>query len=373
MVTSRLVLQESYNMGFKAFYGPLNKYENIAGSSNSNMSGYLAQFPVANSGHHVGVNWIAPKTGTIAEIGFICTTVSGSTPPTYKLCVEAIGLTKDATGVILSQTNGFIPSTASGFHWIPLATTMNVVEGSGYGCTIRLNSGTIDGANCAFFGYSHISERDCGYISPFPIRNNGSFSTPAGFPVITPKYSDGTIPKGFFQVSSGTAGFLGTTFNSGTTLPMKGLAFSVPFPCKLDSFLVPVAQVSSNSHLEIRLYDYTNTLILNRPYPANMSYSANQGTLLVELASGIEISPNRTYRIVVNPTGTANVNQYYAEFSNGQNLLNYMGPNISGCMTEGSGSPPAWQNYNSAGLGYRTYGIVPFISAIPVAGRRRAR
>lgn len=361
-------------MGYKQFNSVLGKYESIPALSTSNMSGYIVQFVVANSGHHVGSNWIAPRDGTINDIGVICTFVSGSTPPTYKLCIEALNTSKDANGTILAQTNGFIPSTASGFHWIPLSTPFAVGEGSGYACTVRLNSGTIDGANCAFFGYIYApSSRDCGYISPFPIRNNGSFSTPNGFPTLTPRYSDNTLPKGFFPLSSGTVGYLGTTFNSGTTLPMKGLAFSTPFACKIDGFIVTTSQASANSHLEIRLYDYNNTLIFNRGYLGNRNYNAGQGAMLVEMASGIEIYPNRTYRVVINPTGTANVTQAFTEFTNANDLLNYYGPNMSGCMTEGSGSPPSWQNYNGEALGYRAYSIIPLISAIPVAGRRRAR
>jgi hypothetical protein len=355
-------------MGFINFRAPLGNFEIIRQSEGNNANTILSS-AIASTGHYVGANWIAPKTGNITSIGVLLTALSGSLPTT-NIVLEGVNTSKGADN-IAAATTGLITSVTSGFVWIPFPSTQ-VKEGSGYSCVIR-STGTVSSTNCGFFGYSNnpSSVNANGYLNNFPIRFVGSLSTPIGYSMIVPRYSDGSIPQGFYIANTGNVPYGGATFSSGTSLPLKGLLFQTPFECKLSSFLIATAQVSSQSHTEVRLYDSANALLFRREFAANKNWTGNQGCLLVELASGIIVKKNTNYRLILNPSGTAALSNYFNTMNSTGDLQNFYG--FSGCMTEGSGtgSSLAWKNYNNSTDGFRAWIAMPILSDIAIAGRRR--
>lgn len=355
-------------MGFFNFKAPLGNWEILQQGSTNTSSG-LVHAALLSTGHYVGANWIAPKTGDITSIGLILTALSG-TLPTINISLEGVSTTKGADNVQAAVT-GVNLAVSSGFTWIPIPSTQ-VKEGSGYSCVIRC-TGTINSSNCGFFGYMNLTTavNAGGYLNNFPIKFQGSLSTPVGFPVVVPRYSDGSIPQGFIISNSGNLGYNATTFNSGTALPMKGLLFQTPFECKMSAYVIDTVQINGNSHLEVRLYDSNNTILSRREFNAQKNFTGSQGGLLIELASGIILKKNTNYRIVLNPTGTAAINNFYVNMNSTGDLQNFYG--FSGCMTEGSGtgSSIAWKNYNNSTDGFRAWIAMPILSDVAIAGRRR--
>lgn len=355
-------------MGFFNFRAPLGNFE-IIQQSNTNTASGLVYAALTSTGHYVGTNWIAPKTGNITSIGLILATLSGSLPTTM-VSLEGVTTSKSADN-IQAATTGVNLSVASGFTWIPIPSTQ-VKEGSGYTCVIR-STGTVSSTNCGFFGYANPTPavNAGGYLNNFPIKFQGSFTTPVGFPTIIPRYSDGTVPQGFIICNTGNVGYNASTFSSGTSLPMKGLLFQTPFECKMSAYAIGTVQINGNSHLEVRLYDTNNNLLSRREFNAQKNWTGSQGCFLVELASGIILKKNTNYRIVINPTGIAAVNNFYINATSTGELQNFYG--FSGCMTEGSGtgSSLAWKNYNNSSDGFRGWIAMPILSDIAIAGRRR--
>lgn len=353
-------------MGFINLNVPMGNIENLQMANTANLSG-IVSYPLLSTGYYLSSNWIAPKTGNIDSIGIVLTALSG-TLPTTNLSIEGINTSKGADD-IQAATTGISLAVSSGFTWFPIPS-YQVKEGSGYSCVIRC-TGTVGSTNCGFFGMAYLPNNTCGLISNFPVRFLGSLSLPVGYPLIVPRYDDGQIPKGFIITNTGSVGFLGTPWNSGTALNYKGLLFQSPIECKIQSFWIATSQISANSHLEVKLYDTNNNLLINRYYAANKNYNPNAGSLLVELASGLIIKKNTNYRLVISPSGTANVLANYMTMNSTAELQNFYG--FSGCMTEGSGTNTniAWKNYNNSTDGYRAYVAMPFLSQIAFGGRRR--
>jgi hypothetical protein len=297
---------------------------------------------------HAGIVFRAPKTGTIDEIAAHLT-VANAFDNGLRVSFQAINATGFNDGTPVENAVLASGSQATGWNSFgALSAGKSVTRGAVY-CLVFDNVSFTAGDDVSIGSTSFLSS---GEGFPYGILNAAKVN--ASLPNCALHYSDGTWALPSPTIWTLTVG--GTNFNidNATTPDEVGMAFQLPFPCRLTEALFPL-QVAATGDFDVILYDASNTVLSTVSYDGNVTNSTSGRWYHCLLASAVDLAANTLYRIVYRPSTTNNVIIEYATMPNsGLFAANVWGGYGYATVRTDAGS---WTNYNNGTDGYRIVAI----------------
>lgn len=301
-----------------------------------------------------------PRTGTLDRFDADIGTVTNSPDNGLRFSFQSVDATTGLpTGTILGATNDALTTYAhtvtTGWKSTNFNETVSVTRGDVVAAVINIPSFTAgDDVGVTSLG-SMFAEQ--GF--PYGVRVTSTKET-SSQPVIIPHYTDGYIMS---PPHIGASNVATIPYNSGTTGADEwGLAFSLPFPAKIDRIHVSMA-VAAGADFEVVLYDSDGTTVLGTStHDGNITASASANTYIIELPSDVTLSANTTYRATIRPTTANNVTLGYVTFESADLMATWAGGD-NFWMTSQLNQGGTWTNYNNGTDGYRRPRIALHLSA----------
>jgi hypothetical protein len=205
---------------------------------------------------------------------------------------------------------GYMGTTGTGS-----GTKRSVTKGDWLVCQLRFESFVAsDSVSFATMSVSSKIELNTGLTNYLGTSTNSGTAwtvNNAGVISIALKYDDGTYAQ-FEWPNIAPSATNTRAFNSGSTPDERGFLFQLPFPARVKGCWIRVA---SSAAFDIVLYDAASGVAGSiTPTPANV-YVTSGANGYYEFASGISLTKNVNYRLVVKPTTVSNVSIYDMDFN----------------------------------------------------------
>ena len=198
-----------------------------------------------------------PKTGSITDVGVCAVSVTGN-PPAYNVGMVTVD---PATGFpTVAAFGGSAPAsydfTATGWHWITLATPAAVTAGDIAAARIWAGGVAPDAANCVTV-YIQQAIGDDFHMLTRGTEYRGFWSEEPGQPMgIAIRYSDGSIH------GLPCTALISDFYDSADTPDEVGAVFTLPFPCICFGARISLSDTDTpDSACDFRLYDSTGAVL----------------------------------------------------------------------------------------------------------------
>jgi len=267
----------------------------------------LSSTTLSASGHKVGALFIAPKTGTISQIGF--SQVRVGTSPTFEARLETVSSNLPSGTLFGTDTKTATFSDATGAGaWYKKSLTANasVTKGDLLAVVIAYVSGTIDGSNNLVVGRSVTNAAGFPtFLAPVGVSHNGtSWSTAQVPPTMALYYDDGTIVSGYptYDIAS-------FNFNSGSAADEFANKFTAPFAGTMSGVIVSLSFAASSS-ATVTLYDSNSSVVYEQTVTPSMVTSGSNGMVYIPFAANTEIDHGAVYRVAVKANNANNLTMH---------------------------------------------------------------
>ncbi len=309
-------------------------------------------FVIDASGERAVVVLRCPKDGVLDRFDALVGAVANSPDNGLRFSFQGVNAADGQNdGTILGATNNafvtYAHTVTTGWKSTNFGETVTVTRGQLIACVIDIpsftasDSVTITGINHSVSNYF-----------PYCISATNT-KQPSRSLCIALHYTDGYafISPLFPGCDTVTT----VNYNSGTLVADEwGMAFQVPWPCKLSQIGVELGvNAGGGNDFEVLVYDASNTVLSTIAQDGDVF----GGTTVARgcqfpLASELTLSPNTTYRITIRPT---TVNGILIEYMTFQSLalMNAMGGGSNFYMTSRLDQTGAWTDYNAASPGFR--------------------
>lgn len=316
-----------------------------------------------SSNDGVGSVFAAGRTGNITEIGLNVTAKSG-TAPTFRLGIETMVVTRQASGTYLGGGNAYVdfanPST--GWAWRTLGTPAAVTKDTIYAAFLRYLSGTIDGSNNITV---QLSTAGLGSTIRLPANItlvDGAWSNSslgAGFGV---KYDDGTVEVGGAPFVSAS----NNAWNSGSSPVYRGNGWTPQFGGRLNGAWI-CYRPTDTSDFRLKVFAATTLVATSKTIDIDVEW-LNTGAGLAWIPfDPTTFVPGVDLRFVMEPTtvnnGTGGVHLVFNDVASQRAYGNEL------WGTTGTGTP-VWTDYKT-GTDNRIYPIFPTLDRIDILGAKR--
>lgn len=270
------------------------------------------------------VGFQAPKTGTIDRIVFTVDAagVTG-TAPTYRFGIETIGTTYAwGSGTYAASGGAYVDQQpANGTtHVMTLGSSVSVTAGDILACTMRYQSGTINGSNYVRVPSPNIQTPLSSYQQNWPIGQVLSTGSPPTIVSnssyilnVVPLYSDDTPAYLHSRIISGT---VSNTWANGDEI---GSQFRLSKPARMTfaTYFIRQNSMGTGDTITLRLWDDQGTALWSRTYNYQELTSNIAAAQRFPLDTPIQIQPFRWYRLTAHIIGYSNPQNLESVFSSG--------------------------------------------------------
>lgn len=274
--------------------------------------------------------WFPARTGTknISRLGFRFGTIvkAGGSALTASLqdFDPAAGPpanpdgTQDQTVAIANADASFASNT-----WIrtgTLSSDRTVSYGDFVCFVLEFDGSGRQGADSVTLSYLFTSgdSSNCNIQQSQVSLNTGSWASQTGVPNLILEFSDGAF--GCLDCSFPCSAINSHAFNVNTAgADEYALAFTLPFPVKIDALWAVMSFASVSSAFDIVLYEGTTAIITTSFNPRSLAI-ANTRQLVCPITE-TELSANTTYYLAIKPTSTNNVTVFSFDVSDANHLV----------------------------------------------------
>lgn len=304
-------------------------------------------FVMDASGEQAVLVFRVPKTGNLQGFGAYFGAVGNVPNNGLKFSFQSVNLTTgQASGTILGATAGAHATTAAN---TPASAGWS--DPGNFGEVVAVTRGDVVAAVIAFASFTASDSVTVGGLSgasfqrgfPYGISVLTTKNTNL-IPIVAIRYDDGTYVDVVHDGWAVTA-HNQTSVNTGTTPDEMGLAFQVPFPCKLRAVLATLS-IAAGADYDIVVYDSDGTTALaTQSIDGDVTSATN--TMFHEhyLDADVTLAANTVYRVVVKPTTVTSLTFHDNSF-NGLALMDTVEGGQSWYLTARTNAG-AWTDYNS--------------------------
>lgn len=276
----------------------------IVGNTSSS-PGLFTLATLSSAGHYLAYVFSAKEAMTISHVGFRAGTSTGS--PTMEVRIETVDATTGLPSGTLwaANTNGTTGTVSSNTNVLQaLTASASITKGQIFCVKVSLASGT-----------SQIIQHGNGVTSlppfnsslPYQITNTGSPTRAllSGTPLI----ALGSNSTTFYQVPPACplSAMAGNTFNN-TNSAKRGLRFTPPMNCRA----IGIRWYNSNAagDYNIVLFNDSGTELSSSStaFDGDHNAASASGSMVAYFDNAVTLSAGTTYRAVVEPSTTTNVN-----------------------------------------------------------------
>lgn len=301
-------------------------------------------FIIDATGEQAALILRCPKAGTLDRFDFNIGAVGNSPDNGLRASFQGVSATTGLpSGTILGATNNafvtYAHTVTTGWKSTNFGETVTVTRGQVIACVIDIPSFTASDS-VSITGLEFWV--NCGL--PYGVSATSTKRSDR-LPIIGLHYTDGYVPLGpsFPAILAATS----VTYKVDTaTADEWGLAFQVPFPCKLNQ-ATALLGVQAGADFEVLLYDGNGTTVLDTvTHDGDVTQGVGTIAYHFTLAADVTLVANTVYRVTIRPTTTNTVTFAYFTF-NSADLMSTM-PGGDNCyMTSQINQGGTWTDYNS--------------------------
>lgn len=274
---------------------PIHQMPGLLPAAINSAFGYTSQ-TLDGAGKKYAIIMQAPKTGTIAKVGFRAGTVSSG--GNVDVRIETVDpATGDPTGTLFGTDTNATQAIAAANTWYSptLTAGASVTKGQLIAVVVVNSSGSY-----IISGISAVYTQE-----NFPSGSfyNASWAKVTNHPAIGLEYDDGSYAYAPAQWT--LSGISTTTFNSGSTPNERGVRFTLPAKYRA---IGAYCFLDFDGDTDLILYDSDGTTPLRSvSLDKDIRASANTSLALVLFSSGVELAADTVFRLAAKPTSVTNI------------------------------------------------------------------
>jgi hypothetical protein len=289
----------------------------------------------------------APKAGDLDRFDF--NVVTATNTPDIRASFQGVSATTGLPdGTVLGATNNALLAYAgltTGWKDSNFGEVAAVTRG-------QLISAVIDNPGFAATDVAALSRISSlgSPVSNFPYGISAASTKEAAHaPAFAIHYTDGYV---FIPGLLGCNTITTVAYKQDTaTADEWGMAFSLPFPCKLNAVAIWMA-AAAGADFNVVVYDSDGTTVLATiAHDGDVVAATTQGWYSFFIQSELTLAANTTYRVTVQPSQTAaNVTMTYCTFNSAALMQGCIEGGDNLYMTSQVDVGGTWTNYQSSGF-----------------------
>lgn len=286
---------------------PFHPNININGGAPSTTSDTLD-----NTADRLALVFIAPKDGNISTIDFALGSVGGASGNvTVDVRVETVdGTTGNPTGTLWAANTNATATVAFNDDntWKSVTLTSSATVSRGDTVAIVLNPLVFTTVtNCQIMKFQDVT---AGTTYGTADLTGGGYTKAVATYSFIAGYDDTTYEPIYnvFPARVVTT----TSFNSGSSPPVRGMKFQVPFKCRVNGMWAWMALASTSSDFDAKIYSSDgSTVLASHSFDATNSQSGTTSIITVlPFDDTVTLSVNTNYYLSIEPTSANNVTLY---------------------------------------------------------------
>lgn len=302
-------------------------------------------FLISASGQMAALIFQAPRTGNLDRFDFQCA-VANSPDNGLRASFQSVSTTTGLpSGTLLGATNNAFVTyshvVAAGWKSTNFGEVAAVTRGQLVAAVVDIPSFTASDSVTVF--------RTAGLARQegFPYGISGASTKEVSYlPNIAVHYTDGYVSLGP-QTNLGADTTAVISYNQGSaTADEWGMAFTVPFPCKLNLIHVNmIAAAGADFNVVVYAADGT-TVLATSPQDGDVTAGTSETQYTCFLQNELTLAANTLYRVTIQPSTANNVQLRYWTFQS-LALMNTLEGGSNLYMTSQLNTGGSWTDYNS--------------------------
>lgn len=296
------------------------------------------------TGEQAAVILRCPKAGDLDRFDFLIGTVTNSPDNGLRASFQGVSAaTGLPDGTVLGATNNakvtYAHTVTTGWKSTNFGETVTVTRNQLIACVVDIPSFTA-GDSVAL---SHIVWSET-KGNPYGVSATSTKQRQARL-IIALHYTDGYAFLAPAHPGIDTHPVVAYNVNTATA-DEWGMAFQVPFPCKLNAVEALFSANAAGADFELLVYDASDVVIATLTQDGDVMASTGVDENVFFLQSELTLTANTTYRVTLRPTTTNQLQLRYFTFQS-LALMDTIEGGQNFYMTSRLNQAGSWTNYNS--------------------------